>query len=253
MKKLFWVLAIALPLGAMMISCEKESLLTDEALIEEIAFSSSRTNVAPEVLPTEITEQITEANFDTYVETAFYLRDRGYEVNLGNGENLFFNTEGRLLEFRGTVRPNGPFGPNGPHGPCHRPGFGRPVRIDALLPAITEYIATNYPDGVILRAMTRGGNFFVLVSGRIVLSFDSEGNFLGEHSPFIHCARPCREVLAADELPDAITMYLATNFPDATFRYGCDRDSRIHILLLTADGRVLLVFSEDGTLLFQRG
>jgi len=253
MKKMFWMLAIVLPLGAMIISCEKESVLTDEALIEQIAFSSGRTSIAPEVLPAEILEQLTEANFDTYVEAAFFLRERGYEVNLGNGENLFFNVEGRLLEFRGTVRPNGPFGPNGPHGPCHRPGFGRPVRIDALPQAITDYISGNYPDGVVLRAMTRGGNFFVLVSGRIVLSFDSEGNFIGEHSPFVRCDRSCREVLTSDELVQAIRTYISTNFPEATFRYGCDRDGRIHILLLTADGRVLLVFNEAGDLLFRRG
>lgn len=253
MKKLFWVLAIALPLGALMIACEKESLLSDEALIEEIAFSSSRVSVAPEALPAEVTAQLTESSFDTYVETAFFLEERGYEVNLGNGENLFFNIEGRCLEFRTTVRPHGPFGPNGPHGPCHRPGFGRPVRIDSLLPAIVDYVAANYPDGEILRAMTRGGNFYVLISGRIVLSFDSEGNFIEEHSPFAHCERPCREVVTADELPDAIATYISTNFPDATFRRGCARDGRIMVLLTTADGRVLLVFDEAGNLLFQRG
>lgn len=253
MKKLFWVLAIALPLGALMISCEKESLLTDEALIEEIAFSSSRVSIEPESLPVEIATELTEANFDTYTETAFCLPERGYEVNLGNGENLFFNIEGRRLEFRTTVRPHGPFGPNGPHGPCHRPGFGRPVRIDSLSQAILDYVAANYPDGEILRAMTRGGNFYVLISGRIVLSFDSEGNFIEEHSPFTHCIRPCRQAVAEAELPAAIATYIDTNFPDATFRLACDREGRIHVLLLTADGRVLLVFDDEGNLLFQRG
>lgn len=244
---------VLLPLGMAIISCEKESVLTDEALIEEIAFSANRESIAPDVLPAEITAELTEANFDTYVETAFYLRERGYEINLGNGENLFFTPEGRLLEFRGTLRPNGPFGPDGPHGPCHRPGFGRPVRIDSLPQAITDYIAANYPDGNILRAMSRGGNYFVLVSGRIVLSFDSEGNFLGEHSPFTHCTRACREVVAQNELPAAASAYITTNFPDAVFRMGCARDGRIHVLLVTADGRVLLVFDEAGNLLFQRG
>ncbi len=252
MKKLFWLMAIVLPLGAMMISCEKESVMTDEALIEEIAFTSSREAVTPDVLPAEIVEELTTANFDTYVESVFYLRGRGYEINLGNGETLYCTTDGRRLDFHGTVRPNGPFGPDGPHGPCHR-GFGRPVGIDALPQAIIDYVAATYPDATIRRAMTRAGNFYVLINGRIVLSFDSEGNFIGEHSPFFHCLRPCREVVSADELPDAVAAYIAENFPDATFRGACDRAGRIHVLLFVGDGRVLLVFGEDGTLLFQRG
>lgn len=251
MKKMLFILAILLPFGALMISCEKDNAVSDETLIEEIAFSAQRESISPEALPAEITEQLETANFDTYVETAFRLSRRGFEVNLGNGENLFFTVEGRLLEFLATVRPNGPFGVNGPHGPCHR-GFGRPVRLDALPQAISDYIASNYPGATALRAMVRGGDFFVLVNGRIVLSFDSEGNFLGEHSPFRHCQRPCRE-LSNDELPDAAATYIANTYPDAAYRTGCGRDGRILVLLVTADGRVLLVFDEAGNLLFQRG
>ena len=251
-------------------SCDKQELETEDTQIAAIVSAENLTFIEPANLP-EISREYIEFNyFDTYVESAEQALNRGYRTTLGNGEILFFNTDGEVLEFEGEVRAHGPFGGVHPHGPCLRlrrwlrghhgnhdgNGDGRPdgpfaYNIDELPAAITDYVTENYPDNEIVRAAFKDGNFLILVNAPVILAFDEDGNFLREINPLEHCSRPCNR-LEADELPEAITMYIRDHFPDATFRRACQRERGIVVFLTNGDRILILGFNADGELVFQR-
>lgn len=251
MKKQFLMAISLFSLGLALVSCNKnEGLITDDELIRDIVLAENRVSVQPADLPVEISEYVELNQFDTYIEEAALAPETGYELLMGTGENLYFNLEGNILEFRGPG--DGNFGPNGPHGPCfiRGRGFGRPIRIADLPAVVVDYISTNYPDDTIQRAKARNGFLFVKLNGPVVLLFDNQGNFVEELSPIRHCleCRPVRNV----ELPAPITEYISVNFPDAELKGACRRGGRIAVFLLNDGERQILVFDPDGNLLFQR-
>lgn len=234
-------------------SCEKDQeLLSNDALIQEIALSEVRQSIEPDQLPGSIITYVDENHFDTFIEEAFTVSGRGYELLMGSEERMFFDRNGDVLEFRG--HHDGLLGTDGPHGPCHRPGlgFGRPVFIDELPESIINYVSESFPDNEIRKAKARHGNFFVLVNVPIVLKFDGEGNFIEELSPLHRCHRPCHPVRFGN-LPEVIQDHVAENYTDAEFRRACVRRGRVIVLLLDQDGRIILIFDHEGNLLHVRG
>lgn len=234
-------------------ACEKEDqIVTDEALIEEIAFAEDLQTIAVAELPAQTRQTLDELFFDTFVEEAFQAPQKGYQVDLVDGQILFFNKDGRMLNFDRPHRPDGGFGDRHPHGHCFRPAirFGQPVEVSDLPDNILTYIADNYPDNEAVRAKTRSGHYIVLVNVPVLLHFDENGDFVGEVNPIAHC-RPCRP-LGDDVASDVIRSYIQDNFPDASVARVCGRLNRVVVLLRTPDGRVLLIFDNDGNLLHQR-
>lgn len=256
MKKFLFFFSALLFIGVALTSCGKgDNLAEDDQLIEEIALADSRVAVAPEELPAAALTFINERHFDTYVEEVFLVASRGFECVLGNEERLYFDLAGRVLEFRGRVRPNGPFGPNGPHGPCHNPNFGRwqPVRVINLPACITDYVAANYPDATIHRAKSRAGHFVIGISGPLLLRFDNNCDFVEEFTPVRPCGGQCNEV-AEEALPSAVSSYISANYPNAEFVKACERGGRTVVFMLNGEGgRLILGFGPEGNLLFVRG
>ncbi len=252
MKKLFFAAFAVFALSLVFVSCNKgEETATDDVTIQDIALSTERVSIEPSELPTTINSYIEDYFFDTYVEEAYEVQGRGYECDMGSGDILFFNREGRILEFRNH---NGPFGPNGPHGPCHRlgRGFGEPVAIDELPEAIATYVAENYPDSELLRAKVKNDEYFVAITGHIILQFDIDGNFLEELTPLHNCFRRCNP-LTVEELPAGVSDYIAENFAEAELKRVCQRRGRIVVFMIGDEGRIILIFDADGNFLFQRG
>lgn len=264
---------ILLPFALLLIglfACDKQELETDDTQIAAIVSADNLEFIEPANLP-QVSREYLEFNyFDTYVETVEQATNRGYRTTLGNGEVLFFNTTGDVLEFEGEVRANGPFGGVHPHGPCQRlrrwlrghngnhdcNGDGRPdgpfaFNIDELPEAIVAYVTENYPDNEIVRAAFKDNHFLILVNAPAILAFDGEGAFLREINPLQHCARPCHR-LEADELSEAITSYLRENFPDATIRRACERPRGTVVFLANGDRMVIIGFNADGEFVFQR-
>ncbi|MCB0549394.1 MAG: PepSY-like domain-containing protein [Phaeodactylibacter sp.] len=248
MKNLNWMIFAALAL--VLSACNKaEEPAGEDLLVLEIATATERATVEPEALPRPIQAYVEEVLFDTYLETAFLVSGKGYELNLGSGENLFFDLNSNLLEFRGPEDPR--LGPNGPHGPCYRPGsFGNPVALERLPNAVTRYINANYPDNEIRRASVRSGYFIVAIDVPALLLFDSEGRFVEALSPIRHC-QDCRPVDLA-QLPGSIPAYIRANYNYTTFRQACARSGRIAVWLTHPGGRIILVFGREGNLLFVR-
>lgn len=249
MKKIHWIIFAGLAL--MFSACNKaDEPAAEDLLILEIATASERAMVEPDGLPQPILAYVEDVFFDTYIETAFIVPSRGYELNMGSGENLFFDRNNNLLEFRGPEDPR--FGPDGPHGPCYRRGaFGNPIAVERLPDAVVRYIRANYPGNQIRRATTRSGYFIVAVDVPALLLFDEQGAFVEELSPIHHCYRACRPV-RFEQLPAGIPRYIQANFSDATFRQACARDGRVAVWLAGADGRIILIFDLQGNLLFVR-
>ncbi|RME97955.1 MAG: hypothetical protein D6772_09690 [Bacteroidetes bacterium] len=273
MKNSFKFILPLLAFGLFTLSCEKEeaSPQDDNELIVEILTTTSLDPVEVTNLPVQSQEYIEDNYFDTYVEVAERAENKGYRVELGIGEVLFFNTNGEVLEFEGEVSAFGSLGGNHPHGPCVRlprrlrglgvnhdiDGDGTPngpfaIFNDSLPFVVRSYISTNYPDAEIHRAAFRDDNFLVLITGFRVLVFDADGNFVEERDPLEHCRERCNR-LTAEELPDRIVNYIRTNLPGATFRGACQRERGIMVFLVTENGRrVILGFSRAGVHIFSR-
>ncbi len=143
-------------------------------------------------------------------------------------------------------------------GQRHRPDRDsscRKLRIDSLLPAITDYIAANYPGASIKRAGTgRDGKFVVIIqladNSLKMLLFDAGGNFVTELSPKMHRKHgPGKHLTAVDitTLLADITSYIDTNYAGALIeRAGVTADGKFVIALTFNGKRKLLLFDENG-------
>ena len=132
-------------------------------------------------------------------------------------------------------------------------GGGEPVAIADLPMSITDYVAANYPDSDIKRAKNNAdGNYIVGLTGKIVLVFDADGNFV-EELPFVggQCGCGGEEVDVA-ELPTSITDYIATNYPTAEVKKAHQKGEKYVVGLIVDDERVILIFDEDGNFLAER-
>lgn len=88
MKKLTFLFAIAV----LMSSCSLvESIGT--SIIDEIK-SATKVEVAADELPTTTRDYLDENHFDTYIDIVNFAKDLGYQVELGTGEEVFFDADG---------------------------------------------------------------------------------------------------------------------------------------------------------------
>ncbi len=241
MKNL-WVLILAIVSVSLISSCQKEKQeLTDDQLVEEIAFSQTKEVIAPADLPVPSSTYVEDNHFETYIETANRVKDRGFEVILGDEEVVYFDMSGRHL-----VTDRGPFS----HGPC---GRSKPVGIDRLPLSIIDFVAENYPDNVIRRAKKKGDNlFFIKLDNRIILIFDGQGNFLEATVIFFHC-RPLGLPMDVENLPEVIVSFINDHFSNAEIKVAFHKSNGTIIVGLFIDGgRKILVFDADGNLIFER-
>jgi hypothetical protein len=266
LKFLLPILAVAL-VG---FSCEKENESAEDDQVIEIVTAADLVATDVANLPEAAQEYIEFNYFDTYVETVEVAESRGFRVVMADGEVVFFNTRGDVLEYTGIVRPNGPLGGEHPHGPCVRlrrllrghggqhdcNGDGRPdgpfaYAIEELPTTITDYVTANYPDNEVVRAAFKDGRFVILVDVPVVLAFDEAGAFLAEINPLEHCSRPCAGMTAAD-LPAVITDYITATFPEGTIRLVCGNERYTRVMLTQNGRRIILGFDADGNLVYTR-
>lgn len=251
MKNLLFFLATVIGLSLLVTSCNKESSVSEDMeLIEQIVTSENRTAIEISELPSVIRATIDEKYFETYIESVLSARGLGFEVELGNGETIYFSERGEGLVSRRGFRHG--------HGPCGMGHRGTVVELADLPTTITDYIIANYPDAETKRAKTNDntGNYFVLIKtddGRVVLKFDADGNFIEEVSCIHHGCGGITQIDIAD-LPTTITDYITTNYPTADIqKAGQKTNSGNYGVVLNIDGdRVIVVFDADGNFLFER-
>lgn len=120
----------------------------------------SGTNIPIASLPTIITDYVT-LNYPDAIITEAKVQDNGvYKVELNNGLELYFDASGNFLALD-TDDDN--------------------ISIASLPAAITNYVAANYPDAVIIEAeIEDDGLYEVELNNGLELYFDASGNFLFE-------------------------------------------------------------------------
>lgn len=242
MKKLLFVFVSFLTLS-FLTSCNKDETVTDDALIDEIATSSSKINIEPEELPAQAQQTIEDEYFETYVETVSKVDNKGYEITMGNEDVMYCDTQGR--ELRGAGRHHGPHRP----GPC---GRGEPVNIEDLPATIGDYITANYPGAEMLRAKLLGEKYLIKITGHLILVFELDGTFVVEAPVFRFCNH-FLDRIEIENLLDVIVDYITDNYPGSEIKVAWKIRGRIVVGIITPDGRAIVVFDLDGNFLFERG
>lgn len=249
-------LILFLPLLFIFASCEKEAAndttdLSDETLIEALATDPAATEVAYNQLPAAAREEIETEFFETFVERVMSVNQRGFIVELANGETLYCRPDGRFLTYNATFRPNGVFDRH-PLGVCFRRlrQFGERIPLTELSTSITDYTAANYPDNVIRVAKTRGDSTLVGLSRGIVLLFGADDVFINEWNILDHCTNRCSLVRPA--VIQTIRTYISANYADVTIRNSCARPNRIFVFGHTDEGRIILIFDTEGNFIEAR-
>ena len=132
-----------------------------------------------------------------------------FEIELSNGIELEFDLSGNFLEISGNSGD----------------GEGSSQDIDpALLPqAILDYIATNYPNEVIVEAEKDDEKYEVTLTNNIELEFDLMGNFLDDSSD-------CSDIMAS-ELPESIINYITLNYPSESIEEAesCEMEFKVKL------------------------
>lgn len=240
MKKLMLLFAPLLML-LVFTQCEKDAANPDDMLIAEIENAQNKINIDPIALPLTAQEEIDAEYFDTYIETCAHVPGKGYEVIMGNEDQLYFRENGVQLR-------SGPHGMHHP-GPC---GRGIRVLVEDLPEAITTYVTENYPDAEILRAKLFPRGYVLLITGRRLVIFNNALEFVTETSVFHFCDMMGHPIDIAN-LPAAVTTYIATTYPNAEIVKAFKVRQHIVVGVMTPDGRLILVFDADGNFLFVRG
>lgn len=241
MKKLAFYL-IGTVLAVWLVSCKKDSVtdfqqLDDESLVTSISDDRDKQETDPSTLPAEVLNYVSENDFDTYVDAAYFADGKGYEVVLANEERVFFNLARRVLIHRLNDR----------IGPCGRLLRGEVIPVANLRPAIVEYIGEHYPDAQILRAKRQGNRVIVMLSGHILLVFTEAGVFEVDGIQWVDC-RPCTG--GVDALPAAVKTQIETRLPGAEIKRVCRRGDRIVVGVFVGDQRRILVYDNNWNFLF---
>ena len=190
-------------------------------------------------LPANITDYVAANYADAEIKRAGLKDGETYMIGLlidGEKVVLAFDLEGNFIEEVALPA-----------------GGGEQVAIADLPASITDYVSANYPDSEIKRAKSNeDGNYIVGLTGKIVLVFDADGNFV-EELPFV--GGPCgcggEEIDVAD-LPTNITDYIATNYPTAEIKKAHQKGEKYVVGLIVDDERVILIFDEDGNFIAER-
>ena len=224
-------------------ACKKDAAvdyqqLDDESLATAIADDRGKQETDPSTLPAEVLDYVSENNFETYIDAAYFADGKGYDILLATEEHVYFNLARRALIHR----------LNDHIGPCGRLMGGHLIPLDSLRPAIVQYVQTHYPDAQILRAKRQGDRIIVLISGHIILVFTQDGVFEVDGIQWFDC-RPCLPGDAID-LPADVTALIQADFPGAEVKRICRRGDRIVIGVLVGDQRHILVFDKNWNFLF---
>ncbi|MBI1224775.1 MAG: hypothetical protein GC192_06025 [Bacteroidetes bacterium] len=262
---------------ALAFACKKDattSSITDSTqLMTSIANSSNKQAVTVAQLPTSVREYVALSFTPIEIDAAWHVTSMGYEVELEDGQNLYFRENGGCM---GTGLGGG--------GGVFRCMHGDTVDVSELPQAAVDYIAANYAGTDIVTVVykqhgDRAGYAVELSDGNILLfngtgdffslcgDFDGDGdghgdgpgngggpghhdphgdgphgNGDGPHGTDGGCA--AGDTIATADLPQVIADYISSNYAGETItvvvvkpsgKFGVELSSST-VLLFTADG-----------------
>jgi hypothetical protein len=240
MKKILFLSLLASV--TLLTACQKDSQLTDDQLIDQIAGADNKSAVTVAELPGELKTYVDDNHFETYIEEAYRVDRRGFEVILGDENRVYCDERGRILRHRHGHISNAP---------CGRGEAIRPVQLPAT---VTDYITENYPGAEVQRAkqMISGYYFVKIDEPGYILIFDGDGVFVEATVLFYRC-RPLGTPVDLGTLPEAVTNYIAENFTGAEIKIAFQKNNGMYIVgITTPEGRKIVGFDENGAFLFVR-
>jgi hypothetical protein len=229
MKKLS---LFALVLMVTFASCGK----LDMDLIDNI-LSAAKTTISAEELPADAIATLNSDYFDTYIDEALMADGLGFQVNLSNGLEVFFDKNGDSLNGKGKKK-----------GKKKGKDYDKGEKIDtADLPdAVKNYISTNYPNVTLERAkINHNDQYMVKVTGDLILVFDADGNFIEEHE-FTNRHGFDGSQIDIATLPTLITDYVTANYTNATIKVAFLKEGKYFVGLTTDSGKKMLIFDSEG-------
>jgi hypothetical protein len=233
MKKLS---LFALVLTVTFASCGK----LDMDLIDNIV-SATKTTISADELPDNTIATLDNDYFDTYIDEALMANGLGYQVNLSNGLEIFFDKDGESLNCEGKRKGK-------KKGKKKEKGYNKGEKIDTadLSNAVKTYISTNYPDVTIERAKINHNNqFMVKVSGDLILVFDADGNFIKEYE-FVNRHGFDGSQIDITTLPTLVTDYVTGNYTNATVKVAFLKEGKYFVGLTTDTGKKMVIFDSEG-------
>ncbi|MCC6726911.1 MAG: PepSY-like domain-containing protein [Saprospiraceae bacterium] len=267
MKNLIYGM-LAMGIMALAFACQKETTDATANLINAIAGSDSKQAVSVSELPTEVREYVALSFTPVEIEAAWHVSGKGYEVELEDGQDLYFRDGGDCM---GTS--------NGGGGGVFRCMRGDTVDVSELPQAAADYIAANYGSLTILTVVYKSHDnhtgYAVELSDGTILLFNGDGEFVnlcgefpgggdgnghgdhggdhdgdhgnhgGDHGPDGPqggCA--AGDTIDVADLPTAVTDYITANYSGETINIAVVKPSGKFGVEL-ASGTVLL-FDADG-------
>lgn len=158
--------------------------------------------------------------------------NNNYEVELNNGTELIFDSQGNFLGIDDDDDDD----------------FGDEDIAPGNLPEkIRNFIATHFPEATIEEAeKENNGNYEVELSNDVELIFDADGNFLGRADDDDNDDRDDDDI-AVSELPQVIRDYIAENYPNNSIVEAEREDD--NTFEVTLNNGVELYFDSDGNFL----
>ncbi len=239
---------------ALAFACQKETTTDNVAdLMNQIATSSDKQQVAVAELPIELRDYVALSFTPIEIEAAWRVRGKGFEIELEDGQNLYFRENGRCM---GAGRGGG--------GGIFRCMRGDTVALSELPAAAVEYIAAHSDAAIQTVVFKQHGDrvgYAVELSDGTILLFNGAGEFFhrcgefdgdgpghgghhgdGPHGPDGGCM--AGDNVGEDNLPLAATQFITLTYGDQTITAVVVKPSGKFAVELSA-GTVLL-FTADG-------
>jgi Putative beta-lactamase-inhibitor-like, PepSY-like len=258
---------LAMGIMALAFACQKETTDATTDLINAIASSGSKEAVSVADLPAKVQEYVALSFTPVEIEAAWHVRSKGYEVELEDGQDLYFRDNGECM---GTSRGGG--------GGVFRCMRGDTVDVSELPQTAVTYVTETYPtltiQTVVFKQHDNRTGYAIELNDVTILLFNAEGEFInlcgeflggdgdgnghggghggghhgnhgGDHGP----NGPQGGCIAGDtievaSLPPAVTQYVSDNFGGQTITVAVLKPSGKFGIELS-NGTVLL-FAADG-------
>ncbi|MCG9971319.1 PepSY-like domain-containing protein [Christiangramia crocea] len=199
--------------------------------LNAVAFSADA-HVQTSTLPQNILDYITENYPDLRIVEAEIEDNQNYEIELSDGTELIFNSEG---DFLGIDDEENEFD-------------DEEIDPSDLPQVILDFISNNYPGVNIEEAeLENNGNYEVELENDVELIFDANGNFLGQAQDENGDDQgEDEEDIDPSDLPQIILDYIAENYPDNTI---IEAESEEEGYEVTLNNGIELEFDQNGNLL----
>ncbi|TBW27827.1 PepSY-like domain-containing protein [Gramella sp. KN1008] len=210
---------------------DDDAIPEQEPDLNAVAFSAD-THVRTATLPQNILDYITENYPGLTIYEAEIEDNQNYEIELSNGVELVFNSQG---EFLGIDNDENEFD-------------DEEIDPSDLPQNILDFISTYYPGINIEEAeLENNGNYEVELDNDIELIFDGNGNFLGQAQDENDDDQgEDEENINPSELPQVILDYIAENYPDNSIIEAEKDDDEYEV---TLNNGVELEFDLEGNFL----